>query len=172
MRSFIQMKGFVLITTILMLFIISSLVLSIQSLIFTYTKAVNQLVIKTQAYYKLDSFTHKILAYFDRYLSESCIYKNLDMDAISYNMLLKNGCRGPEEDYYLISDLGRFPCMQIDFAKNPYTSHHWLLNTASPDLPNKIMQIRVALISDLSNCKIEQARKINQGMVSTVFRNS
>lgn len=53
----------------------------------------------------------------------------------------KNGCRMSQHYRYLLHDLGSFPCIRLTPKLG---THHWLLTVMDEQLPQKLLQLRIA----------------------------
>jgi len=159
-------KGMVVLTTIIMLSILTMLVLSLLQSVFLYTKVSNQVLAKHKALYQLEAAAYHLIA--DNY-APACLLTLENPNRIIDFLLHKRGCSFIWEDqryYYLVDDLGLYPCLQTMSDSEVKSSHHWLITVLSSFPQQAVLQLRIAKSVRAIHCDIEHTRQINMGVIS------
>ncbi|MDF1757134.1 MAG: pilus assembly PilX N-terminal domain-containing protein [Legionellaceae bacterium] len=166
MRS--ENKGFIFITTIVILLVLTMLVISIQNSLYLHIKLTNNLINSHKSFYATEELAVKISNNIENYLMPSCINDNLDMNI---KKIEKGGCvlEDKERKYnFLIGRIGDYPCLQIKVGDILFSSTHWLIVLA-PLGEERLMKIRVATPNTSSSCNAHNFKNINSGIMSMLF---
>lgn len=166
-RLFRSEQGFMLMTTVLMISMISLLVISQMRSIWLYSKLNNQVQASHDKRYALEAAAMSI-----RLLNQGpCVVNTIDLNQAIDQLLAKKACHWRDfgQDYlYLISYLGEYPCLQITSNNNVFSSEHWLV-TVTIDEPHAIkqdlLQLRIATPSRQLACNGSK-RSIHAGLIS------
>ncbi len=156
----------VLLTTSIMIAILTMLVLTLMQAVFLYIKVGNQVVIKHEALYQLEAAAHKLIMANDE---PNCMVTDEDPNQIVDLLLHNHGCLlsdNHRQYYYVIDDLGLYPCLQIVYRKKIYSSHHWLISVATAPPRQDILQLRIAKPVRAMRCDFFEDRQINRGVIS------
>lgn len=158
-------KGMILPMTLVMVFILTLLVLSLMQTIFFYHKVDLQVEKKHDAFYRLETASHQLIR---RGFSSDCLLEDRSPNANVAYLVDHNTCVFTDDgwDYsYVASDLGVHPCLKI----NTEASHHWLLSIASLRPPFMVLQLRMAEAVGPMPCTSSSSRSIEAGIVSWRF---
>ncbi len=163
--------GFILLTTLLMMVILTIFVLSSLQTLYLHHQMSNQLIANHQAFYELESMAENMVHHLATH--ENCSSNELNNTHITANFLKQYGCKisnsaGMQDTtfYYSLTDLGNYPCLELIEAGLPYESHHWLLHIMSQHLPSQVLQLRIALAQKKSVCASTDRRRIKSGIIS------
>ena len=181
-------RGYILLTTLLMISIITILVLSLMQCIYWELKISNQLIENHEALYQLEAAAN-ILA--KRTHDSSCIIHEKNPTRISVLMLKNDGCKmtfhsdhhnplgkgldqnntikkysEKDEYYYLISDLREDQCLVIMLDEKQHASHQWLINITNKRFSNYFLQLRISTVGEIANCGLLKPHKIIEGVMS------
>lgn len=160
-----KQKGFVILITTMMLSILTMLILSLMQSVFLYIKVSNQVLIKHELLYQLEAVAQQIVK---ADYSLDCLLREENPNNIIELLLQKQGCLFAWENkkyYYLINDLGLFPCLQMMSSNQVSSTHHWLVTVSSPP-QQEILQLRVAKPAKAIACDFDKIRLINNGVIS------
>ena len=161
--------GVVLLTTIIMIVVITMLVLTLMHSVFLYFKISNQVVRRHEILYQLEAVAHKLAAANNELTPSDCILTETDPNQMIDMLLHNNGCSLTDTNrqyYYLLDDLGLYPCLQILLGNKVYSSHHWLISVATPPPQQTILQLRVAKPFREMACDLFEERRISNGVIS------
>ena len=156
----------VLLTTIIMIVILTMLVLTLMQAVFLYITVSNQVVIKHEALYQLEAAAHQLMRIKK---DPNCMVTDEDPNQVVDRLLHNQGCLFKDNNhlyYYVIDDLGLYPCLQMVFGQKKYSSHHWLISAASAPPRQDVLQLRIAEPVRAIYCDFSAARQINRGMIS------
>lgn len=154
--------GMIVLTTVIMISIVMMLVLSLMQSVFLYTKASNSVLKKHKEFYQLEAAIQHLIA---ENHPNDCLFSEENPNKIVTWLLQMNGCRFTWNDhqyYYLIDDLGLYPCLQT-YKGN--SSHHWLYTIFSP-VQQSILQLRIAKPAKALQCELLDVRNIKTGIIS------
>ena len=156
--------GFILLTTMLFIFVSTLLILSLMQCVLLYSQEARQRVTNHKAFHDLE------LAGAQLDLNQlACIVSESDPNQLVLNVLNQQGCTQLSEQQkwiYSVADLGLYPCLPIVFDKEKYASHHWLI-TLSSEQYRKTLQFRIVKRSDvIALCKLSCEHIIYQGVIS------
>jgi hypothetical protein len=167
-------KGMVLFTSMVMLAILSMLILSLMQAIFLYIKASSQLANQHQAFYQLEAVAAQLqLSNFSE-LDTQCMVQEKNPNEVIDRLKHHHGCKqieGEKSYRYLISDLGDYPCLQVESEGNRLGSHHWLITVENQEAPFELLQLRMANPINSIQCE-GTPTVINAGVVSWRHFNS
>jgi hypothetical protein len=155
-----------LLTAIIMISILTMLVLLLMQTLYIYIKASNQVVSSHNEFYQLETAA--------RFLSSEpfvadCILTNEDPNKVIELLRRHQGCLqeiNHRQFYYLIDDLGRFPCLNIMENDELYASRHWLISVLSKRGQRTLLQLRIARLGEMMDCRGSFHRQIPSGIVS------
>lgn len=161
-----QESGMVLLTTIIMIVILTMLVLTLMQTVCLYIKISNQVVIRHETLYQLEAAAHQLIRVKN---DPNCMVTDEDLNQVVDWLLHKRGCSFKDNNHqyhYVIDDLGLYPCLQIVFGKQKYSSHHWLISIASEPPRQDILQLRVTEPVRAISCDVSSVHQINSGVIS------
>ncbi|MCC5013913.1 MULTISPECIES: hypothetical protein [unclassified Legionella] len=161
--------GMVLISTMLMVALLALLVVSQMQTVFLVYKSLNRLVDKHQSFYQLEMIAQKLSSFNSNQLQAACLVTEKNPDEVF--TLLKNGkaCSLSYEQqsfFYLIEELGFFPCMQTVKEKGIYSTQHWRLTVLAKDERFNFLQLRIARIAPFIRCEKKPLVFIHTGILS------
>lgn len=155
-----------MLTTIIMLSLLTMLVLSLMQSVFLYTKVSNQVVVKHKALYQLEEAAYHLIT--ESY-SPNCLFTSENPNRIVDFLLHNQGCSfiwQHQQYYYLVDDLGIYPCLQAISGNEVQSSHHWLLTVLSSLPYQAVLQLRIAKPMRRLHCDLTEARQIKMGIIS------
>ncbi len=135
-----KQQGFVLITIILMLTVMTSLVFANMRWVTLYWKRYTDLQRFEERMTQFERMADSLANRFEGHPQVGCFIKYQD-DEVLKQSILQNGCKVASYYRYGIHDLGVYPC--VKFAST-LSSHHWLLSVMDERLPHKLLQLRIA----------------------------
>ena len=109
-------RGFVLLTTLLMIEVLTVLVLALMQSVYLDFKMSNQLQANHQAFIQLESIAKQMTRNISAHVSQNCKRQALDPSQIEIDLIQKWGCEIRDNNqtyYYLFSDLGLYSCLKI-----------------------------------------------------------
>lgn len=163
--SFMKQMGFILLTTMLVMTIMSLLVISWMQSVIMYQKSLAVLEEHQQRLYDMQDIALKLNT-----TATQCRIDSFDFNLLRYALLHHRGCRyqvGSRAYEYVLADWGEFPCLRIKKGKQSLASHHWLISIFETTHQQNILQIRVATPTISTKiCESSTLRFISQGMVS------
>ena len=150
----------------MMIIILTMLVLTLMKAVFLNIKVDNQVVIKHEALYQLEAVAHKLI---NAPIDPNCLVIIDDPNQALDLLLHHGGCSLIDHNrqyYYVVDDLGLYPCLQIISGKKIDSSHHWLINVATAPPRQEILQLRIAKPVQAMACDFFEARQIHQRVIS------
>ncbi len=150
----------------MMIVVLTLLILSFMQAVFLYMKVSNQITKQHEAFYQLEAVANKLAA---EIYDADCVVTAEDPNQVIEMLLQSHGCSLTDNHHYfsyLIDDLGVIPCLYILSGKEHYSSHHWLVTVATGPPKQEIMQLRIARPVKTVTCEFNEARQINQGIIS------
>lgn len=158
-------QGIAFITTITLIAAISILVISLMKDVFLYSKSSKQLAVRNEQFYLLEYVANAIAGQIPN-LKSKCIIKDATPNN-ALDQLNTKGCQFQIKDYsfhYLLSDLGEYPCLQLNDHGMMVSSHHWLLTITQDKTMH--LQLRLAYPTISNQCESHEAKMIVQGKQS------
>ncbi|KTC87810.1 MULTISPECIES: hypothetical protein [Legionella] len=163
-----QQAGIVLITTILLIAVLSLLVLSQMQLVFLDYKALNQLTEQHESFLQLETVAGKLISTLDWSRSERCALPSSDPNEVLQLLKNKRGCvliHKKHEFYYLMENLGVFPCLQRNVNEINYSTQHQRISILSTT-DSTVLQLRIAKLAKLERCNQNEIRLSKLGLLS------
>ena len=168
-------SGMVLFTSMVMLAVLSMLILSLMQAIFLYIKASSQLANRHQTFYQLEAVANQLrLSTLSEVSDSRCVVQEKSPNEVIDKLNHHLGCErieGTKSYVYLITDLGEYPCLQVESAGIFLGSHHWLITIANQEVPNEVLQLRTANPVHSTQCE-GTSTVIHAGIVSWRHFNS
>lgn len=159
--------GFVLLTTLLIMMLMSLIVATQGQLIFMQLKSLNRLRQHTYDSQQLETAAGKAINYFSNN-NYSCLVNELSSKEILTKLQSKKGCMLTYNHinyYYIIETLGNFPCINAYVNAKKYSTKHWRLTITQVNL-NKLLQLRIATLINSLPCIAHQKITIKPGIQS------
>ena len=159
--------GAVLITVILLITLMALFVLAQMQMVFLDHRALNQLTEQHQSFFQLEAEARKIAATVS--IPSACIIEARDANEVIELLGNKQGCtstRGKQQFYYLVEDLGLFPCLQTKVGNFFYSTQHLRISIRSREMYSAILQLRIAKSAKLQNCEQIKAVQSRLGLLS------
>lgn len=156
--------GFVLMTTVLMIAMLTVLIVSSMKALWLYVKASHQVVRTHDLFQKMERFASQVDV-----THSTCTISDKTPNQLLEWLSTHAGCTVHDngDDYrYLVGDSGDYPCLHIIQSGTHHSSHHWILTVTSPDLKEVFLQIRMALPTKKLSCEPESIRVIRTGVLS------
>lgn len=149
-----------------MMVLVTLLVVSLMHGVWLYFKASNRISTNHQAFYDLEAAAQQLRLTKNIFNQENCFIAGKDPNQIIDSLYKNKGCSFYFDKslyFYVIENLGQFPCLQIIERKKIHASQHIRVTLASSQ--HAALQIRIANVSGLSECK-QSIHLINQGIIS------
>ncbi|KTD83026.1 hypothetical protein [Legionella waltersii] len=162
-------KGFILVATLLMLFVFALLIATGIQQTGLYLKLINREEENHQKFYSMEYLAEQIVNNGHSALNSKCISRHHLSSKEIIHVLLNSTCVlqiGDRRFNYFIEDLGDFPCLVISKGEVNYVSHHFRLTITYGKTENSnelLLQLRYFTVSRLSECKTE-VEKVSEGI--------
>lgn len=163
-------KGFILIFTLCITALISLLVLSSMKNLMLYQRATTKREMEHRDFYQLEGIARQLI-HASKTRLEPCSYHQDQANHSIMQLIEKQGCQLTIQKriyWYLVEDLGIYPCLMIVSAKSLYSSHHFrftVLTPATPEHKASLVQLRVLKLAKLQQCS-ESISYVNPGISS------
>jgi hypothetical protein len=164
-----KQKGVVLFTTIILLTLVTLLTISQLQMAFLYYHALNQVVEKNQFLYQLEAAANRLVLDESGPLQQACIIKERNPNAVIEMLKNKQGCvliHDKQQFFYLVEELGLFPCLQFQDTKVTYSTQHWRINIITDEKYSGFLQLRIARLAKLAACENAKPRQTKVGLLS------
>lgn len=133
-------QGFVLITVILMLTVMTLLVVANMRWVNLYWRRHMDLQRFQEHMMQFEQMADKMAARFDNHPQASCFINTQNTEQLKQT-IWKNGCRLSPFYRYAVTDLGVYPCVKFSSI---ISTHHWLLSVMDERLPHRMLQCHIA----------------------------
>lgn len=158
-------QGFILITVMLLLGLITLWVSVLLQQVLLYAQTANQMLMQHDIFHQLEVTANAIIT--SPFLHD-CTVNFMDPNEVK-SLVRKHGCikKGDKQNYYyLIDDLGLYPCLHFSIDGREYSSQHWLLTIMSLEPRSPILQIRTAKPSPIVTCNFNAIQLIHSEIIS------
>lgn len=141
-------NGFILLTTLCAIFVMSALLLTSLHHLLLYHKALNAQEQKHQNFYQLEHIAKQLTAFSDVMINKSCVTTRDMANEVIHELIKGEGCSLiiDETQYrYIIEDLGDFPCHILYRQQQKYATRHLrvsVLSVADEQYGGSILQLR------------------------------
>lgn len=78
------------------------------------------------------------------------------------HLIAKNACVFAGKYHYGVTDLGVYPCVKLS---SKLSTHHWLISMMDPDLPKRLVQLRVVTAETDEFCDKNQVSYVKAGIL-------
>ena len=143
-----RQQGFVLMTIVLLLTVVTTLVLANLRWVALDWKRCYDLHHYQQKLRNTEQIAEQVAGKFANNPGLLCGYAD-QLTPPSSAVLLERGCRISEHYRYLITDLGLFPCIKLS---SKLSTRHWLLSMLDEQLPNHRLQFRIVSAEPSQPC--------------------
>lgn len=157
-------RGFILLTTLVMMMVITAFILSMLKTVILYSKITNQRYAHHKSLYELETLIPQLMIKNDIH----CLVQENDPNQMVQHLLKGRGClwkQGQTIYYYLISDLGFYACLRTLLGQKWVSSHHWLVTVVVPS-PQQVLQLRIATPANDLPCDASRQKRIRSGVIS------
>lgn len=157
-------RGIILLTTMMMIGILTLLVLSLMQGVFLYIKSSHQVMTNHQVFRQMEIMSTQL-----KLTNTDCMAQDKSPNQLVDMLLAKQGCIMTDGTYqyrYVVEEVGLYPCLQLVVDGELKNSHHWLVTVASMQLPEWVVQMRIARPLGSSTCELAMARQIHSGVIS------
>jgi type II secretory pathway pseudopilin PulG len=154
-------RGFILLTTLLLMVIMSVLVLTAMQQILLFAKALQHQKTQEMQFYELESLAYRLIS--DKGIDAHCIKPEMDANAI-LAQVAKRGCviqEGRLQYRYLIEDLGDYACLMVKFKDQMHPSHHTRITVMQN---SRYIQIRMIKKGESTNLCEEEWGLLKEGV--------
>lgn len=161
-----KQSGFILFATLISLAVFSFLLLSQMQVIFLYHKSYNRYLKKNQAFYQLEAAANHLIL--TQLKQGSCQSNELNPNKILSLLKNQKGCPYSYEKlryFYLVEDLGAFPCLQVLTDNRKYSTRHWRI-TIKKEGNTPVLQLGFAHLMPLGLCEEGNQKFIHLGLTS------
>ena len=155
-------QGFVLITVILMLTVMSLLVVANMRWVTLYWKRQMDLQRFQENMIQFDQMVYKMADGFDDHPRASCFINTQDTEQLKQT-IWHNGCKLSPYYRYGVTDLGVYPCVKFSPT---LSTHHWLLSVMDERLPHRMLQCHIATPILEQACPKTQVVMIQDGFLT------
>lgn len=156
--------GFVLVTTMMLLAVLTLLILSVMQGLLLYIKSGNQTVMNHRLFYQMEALANRLDV-----TAPFCKVHDKNPNQLIQMLLNHQGCirvDGSHRFAYVIEDMGLFPCLQVMVDEVGQGSHHWLVTITTLEPSQMVLQIRIAKPEATLICSLLPAKQIPSGIVS------
>jgi hypothetical protein len=163
----LKSAGFILLTTVMMIVVLTVLVMAPLKSVMLYMKAYKAVIESDQMAYNLEQVAYRLAA---SPFAADCIVNDVDPNQIRY-LLQQIKCSLKHNDIvydYIINDLGIYPCLKIDAQGILYSSHHWLIHVVASGSKEQRLNLRIAKPDKALPCELMNQRQIHSGLVSWI----
>jgi hypothetical protein len=157
-----KQPGFVLITVIVILSVLTGLVMANMRWIAVDWRRYNDLQRFQKQIQKIEDVAETLGAKLANHALQGCILANQDEESTKFDMMHK-GCRIAEHYRYGITDLGVFPCVKLP---SKLSTHHWLLTMVDEQLNHKWLQLRIATAEPYQPCQHGRPVTVQSGILT------
>lgn len=147
-------KGMILLTTLLLISVMSLLILSQLESVFLYYQASNRFIAKQQLFHQIEAQANKLVLA-KVWAKKGCEQEKTDPQTIAALLKNKRGCfltNKNQSFFYLVEDLGLFPCLQSHLDSQNKRTHHWRLSLLAAGERAAFLQLRIAQPDSSSPC--------------------
>lgn len=160
-------QGFVLLTTIALIGILSLLVLSFSASLIMDFHITKDLESSSNLLKEFEENAQNIIENMHTHIDNLCFFKS--KTEIIYNHVLSKGCSYNNDFLYLLEDLGDFNCIVASDGDNFITTHHYQLNLINKNASQGMLKIRFAELGRPAKCLIKALRHIDVGIQSWIL---
>lgn len=157
-----KQQGFVLITVVLILSVMTLLVIANMRWVTGYGKRYHDWIQYQDRIGQLEQIGDKLGAEFSDSVASNCFLFN-QYDNQLKRIIVQQGCKISEHYRYGVYDLGRYPC--IHFSPT-LSTHHWLVTVMDTRLPNVLLQLRIGLPVAAEICLDTQIRYVQNRVLT------
>ncbi|ARG96998.1 hypothetical protein [Legionella micdadei] len=164
-----KQTGIVLVTVLLFITVLSLLVLTQMQLVFLDYKSINQRNEQHQAFFQFEKDAKKLAEIITSSTQHACVIPAMDANAVIRVLKTKQACISTHEKqqfYYLVEDLGQFPCIQTVVDNIIYSTSHLRISMLSANQQAGILQLRIARLAQLANCECNEPILIRSRLLS------
>lgn len=163
-------RGYILISTLLMIMIMSLLILSRLQALLLYSKLSSRYTVYHQEFYQLESQARLLTSKPISEIRSGCYRKMDEANEVVSLLKKKKGCsfhQGSVSYQFYIEDLGIEPCLPIIKNMHSYSSHHWRysLGFYKDEELQSVLQLRVLKPESKGKCLFEK-KKVQAGISS------
>jgi hypothetical protein len=149
--------GFILLVTLLIIIVVTLLILTSMQHILLYYKAINKQEVVHRSFYQLEKMAMEIAHSPTLLSNQNCIVREDSANQVMHFLRQKKGCNsinGSLHYYYLIEDLGEFPCLVIERDGHKSASYHRRISVMqiNDGEPASFLQIRFISIGSVRIC--------------------
>ena len=150
-----QCNGFILLVTMIIIAVISLLILTSMQHILLYYKAINKQELLHRSFYQFEKVAYQLTHSGFSSINRACIVYADSANQIIQNLLHHQGCSLSNSSYYyLIEDLGEFPCLITNHKGRKYATHHQRISVMQMEegIPSSFLQIRFISVGGTIAC--------------------
>ncbi|KTD18469.1 hypothetical protein [Legionella jordanis] len=163
-------RGIILLSTLLMLSLLSLLIISHMGNFFLFYRSLNQYILKKEMFYKLE-FQAAKLAKGNWKIGQACVLEEQDPNSMMSKVAAQGCSLGDEGSnyFYLIEQLGFFPCLQSQLSNQAVSTRHFRVNILSKKPFFAFLQLRVSRAIPVVECPSHSIQRIALGILSWRF---
>lgn len=143
----IKSAGYIFLTTLLTVMVISLLVLTCLQHVLMYHKSVNKIEVQHQNFYQLERIAIQLARAKPSDLNENCLHSDDDANHVIHQLTHSEGCSlavGLLKYRYFIEELGDYSCLIAQSNHTNYSTHHRRVSLMflGDESQNSLLQIR------------------------------
>lgn len=157
-----KQSGFVLVTVIVILTVLTGLVMANMRWIAVDWRRYNDLERFQKQIQKIEDIAETLAAKLANHALQGCILSDQNQESIKFNMMYK-GCGIAEHYRYGLTDLGVFPCVKLP---SKLSTHHWLLTVIDEQVKHRWLQLRIATAEPYQPCQYSRPVTVQPGVLT------
>jgi len=157
-------RGFVLMTVVPILTVMTLLVLVNMKWVMRYHKRQHQWHAYQNRMALLDQAAETLAGQLEA-RGTQCMTP-IQSDVQLFHHLLHRGCKFANNYQYLITDLGAYVCLKIKGSEDESSTRHWLLSVLDPHLGRRFVQLRVAMPIPNQPCLWPKETVVQKGILT------
>lgn len=164
-----KQAGLVLLTTIMLIGLLALLTLSQLQILSLDVKILGLASKKQQDFWTLETAANRLAGSIDFAKQGTCLLSEQAPNVVIDLLKNRKGCvltHEKQQFYYLLEDLGLFPCLQTQQNNKIYSTRHFRLSIQSAKKGTSILQLRHARITNLLTCESKEPQQSKLGLLS------
>lgn len=164
-------RGFILLTTLCAILVMSTLLLTCLHHILLYHKALNVQERQHQNFYQLEYIAKQLTYSANAMINKSCVETRDMANEVILWLIKGQGCSltvGQAQYRYIIEDLGDFPCLILYHQQQKYATRHLrvsVLSVGNGEYGSSLLQLRFVKPAITYGCFGEE-HQIKEGVSS------